>query len=495
MAGIQPIPASSGARLSGDDYQHLLTWMHAVKLLRGRDGITRIEMEARDAGNVDDIVVHRGDRPAIYHQIKFGQDAAAPLTWEWFTTATTAKGTSPLQKFWKSYRDLAEARGQPPQMALYTNKPIAPNDAVLRHRSGNDTTVAQRLAASSPGSESGRARATWAAHLGVSEDELLEMLSSLAIEAGEPSIRHLTESCAMVMELCQLRHDPAALLAGCGRIRQLIREGHRDLEAGAILAIIDELELDAPTAAPRGLMLIEAIDYRPELRQAATVNVEWVDLFDGDNPNLRRQLHSPAGWQETLHPALEQAATDLQRAGLTDILIDGALRLSTATAAGAALRTVKGFAVAVRNPATQQEWHSVGPIDSVALEAIPHDLGDGREIAVALAVSGDPTADVLNYLARNVPGVGQLIVLFPPDGAGRNAVPTSAHARGVAAAVVQTLRELATTHDHAPIHLFQYGPLGLSLLIGSAWNRLPHTTLYDDLNSSELYTPTFVLSA
>lgn len=450
--------------------------------------------EAGDAGNVDDLVVHRAGQSAFYHQVKFGQDATRPLTCDWFTTSATPNGTTPLQKFWKSFVDLTD-NGAPPRMALYTNKPIAPDDPVLKHRSGNNATVAQRLAAQAPGSASGKTRAAWAAHLGISEGDLLQMLAVLAIEAGEPSIQHLTESCQMVMELCQLQHGPAALLAGCGRIRQLIREGHRELGADGIADIIDELGLHADTAQPRGLLLIEAIDHRPALRQAASVSLDWVDLFDGENPNLRRQLQSPENWESTLAPALLQAATELQHAGLTDVLIDGALRLSTGTAAGAALRGVSGFTVAVRNPKTKTEWHSAGPTDDVELASHSHLLGLGEDIAVALAIAGDPTTDVKNYLMTNLPNVGELIVLSLADGPGRDAIATPAQARGVATAVMNELRSAAARHHNAPLHLFQYAPLGLSVLIGHAWNRLPRATLYDDLNNSDLYTPTFVLAA
>ena len=40
------IPTPSGARLAGDDYQHLYTWFHALHLLRDADGVTRVEFEA-----------------------------------------------------------------------------------------------------------------------------------------------------------------------------------------------------------------------------------------------------------------------------------------------------------------------------------------------------------------------------------------------------------------------------------------------------------------
>jgi hypothetical protein len=494
MDAIPPLPAPSGSRLGGDDYQHLLTWLHAVKLFRGRDGVTRIELEAHDAGNVDDLVVHREGHRPIYHQVKFGVDALTPLTHEWFTTAATASGRTPVQRFWASYTNLAALHGQPPEMALYTSKPLSGGDPVLRHRSGNDATVAQRLAAALAGSDSGKVRAAWAMHLGVSEEELLGMLADLRIEAGEPSIRHLTDSCALLMELCQLQHDAKAVLAGCGRMRQLVREGHRILDADAVAALVDELELHAD-APSRGLLVIEAIDHRPSLKQAATITLDWVDLFDGGAATVRRQLHDPAGWENELHPQLRTAAHSLRALGLDDVLLDGAMGLSTGLAAGAALRGVTGFTVAIRNPTTRQEWGSSGQVTTVTLTRADHELGDGNEVAIALAISGDPSEDVEEYLRRNRLEVGRLVVLSPPGGSGRHAVADDAAARGLAVAAVDAMREVARAHARVPLHLFQYGPLALSVLVGHAWNRLPATTLYDDLASADLYAPTFYLPA
>jgi hypothetical protein len=495
MDAVPSLPAPSGARLSGDDYQHLLTWLHAVKLLRGRDGITRVELEARDAGNVDDIVVHRNGRPPLYHQVKFSVDATAPLTHDWFTTPVTPTGKTPLQRFWRSHAALAKEHRESPEMALYTNRPISDGDAVLRHRSGNDATVAQRLSAAPAGSDSGRVRAAWADHLEVTEADLLTMLAHLRIEAGEPSMRHLTESCMLLMELCQLENDEKALLAGCGRIRQLIREGHRSLDCQTIAAIVADLGIEAAGQASRGLLLIEAIDHRPALRDAATITIDWVDHFGGDDPNLRRQLSEPGHWETTLHPELRAAGDAFKDAGLDDVLIAGALRLSTGLAAGAALRGVSGFSVATRNPLNQQEWSSSGAVSAAQYTVTERMVGDGLDIAVALAVSCDPTEDVEAYVRRDLPEVGALITLVAPGGAGRHAVGDSATARGLALAAVDAIRGCARTRRPDRVHVFQCGPLALSVLIGHAWNRMPPTMLYDDLNSAALYTPTFLVRA
>nr|WP_260611430.1 SAVED domain-containing protein [Streptomyces sp. WAC04770] len=45
------------------------------------------------------------------------------------------------------------------------------------------------------------------------------------------------------------------------------------------------------------------------------------------------------------------------------------------------------------------------------------------------------------------------------------------------------------------MHLFQAGPMGLSLLLGNRWNRLRPTTVYEDVNAHQVYEKAFVIDA
>ncbi len=79
-------PASSGARLLGDDYQHILTWLHAAQLVHSDPDVTRVEMEKRGAGNVDDLVVRRASGAEQYHQVKFVRNPGKePLDADWLS--------------------------------------------------------------------------------------------------------------------------------------------------------------------------------------------------------------------------------------------------------------------------------------------------------------------------------------------------------------------------------------------------------------------------
>jgi hypothetical protein len=164
--------------------------MHALKTLREEDHVTRIEFEAGEAGNVDDLIVHRADQPALYHQIKFARTQGQLLDQAWFVTAPSGAARSPLQRFHKSSQLLAVA-GQLPEMVLYTNRQIAHNDPILRHLDGVTDKLVPRLMQASAGSASGKARAAWAELLGIDQDELARLLGALQIKAGRSSLDEL----------------------------------------------------------------------------------------------------------------------------------------------------------------------------------------------------------------------------------------------------------------------------------------------------------------
>jgi hypothetical protein len=229
------LPSASGARIAGDDYQHLFTWLQALKLLRETERVTHIEIEV-GGHNVDDVVVYRDGAPPLYHQVKFVVAQREPLTHEWFTTAGD-RAQTPLQRFYESFKKLSY--GGRPEMALETNRWPVDNDPILMHVDGRTHKLLPRLPLAAPGSVSGKTRAAWAAHVGVSEAELFEMLAHLEIRAGRSSYEELREHCCWLMGAVGLQDDVNAVDVGVGEIRRLVREGTRRLDAEMLREIIE----------------------------------------------------------------------------------------------------------------------------------------------------------------------------------------------------------------------------------------------------------------
>lgn len=72
--------APSGARLQGDDVQHLIVWYHILCTQRVDNRVVSLAVEAASAGNVDDLTLEFSDGPPEYWQIKASVDASTPLT-------------------------------------------------------------------------------------------------------------------------------------------------------------------------------------------------------------------------------------------------------------------------------------------------------------------------------------------------------------------------------------------------------------------------------
>jgi hypothetical protein len=481
---VPRLPAPSGARLAGDDYQHAFTLLYALKLLFDDGNIFKIEMEADGAGNVDDLVIYRSDEPTLYNQIKF-VTAQSPLKHTWFTTPPKKGQQTPLRRFYDSYERLALADGTQPEMALQTNRWPAADDPLLACVSGADGKLVPRLGIAASGSKAGKVRREWAEHLDITEEELLGFLAHLAIRAGQDALDALEDRCGLALRAAGFRGDRTALLATVGALRKLIEGGTRALDADAMRSICSELDLHA---TPRcATLLVQAIAY-DDWPDAATASVDWVDLFEGEDANTRRQLHDPENWNRRLKPELVAAIEQIRRTKMKDVHVTGAMRLSTGLLAGQLLSEVAGFGVSITG--RDGEWASSSPKQDFDLQREIIDVGLGDDIAVAISISQTIKEDVLAYIEREQLPIGTLHVYAPVAGASREAISTPEHGAGAAAAISAALREDTGRH-RGLLHLFIASPLPMALLVGNLWNRMPKTQLYEDSGAGGSYFPSF----
>jgi hypothetical protein len=475
------LASASAARLSGDDYQHLYTWMQAVRLLREDVwGVKRVMMEVDKAGNVDDLIIAYVDRPALYHQIKFSRLAGEPLEHEWFTDFAGAR-RSPLQRFYRSFVELTKDDVRP-QMALVTNRTIAPDDPILRHVEGRDGLLTPRLARAAASSESGKQRAAWAQHLEISEAELLELLDHLRVQAGAGSLEQLRDSCSQAMLAVGLRGDEEAVTIGHGAIRELIESGCDQLDAAAVRGLIEEHGLAG--TRPLARLHVAAIDRAP-FPDAATVAVDWVDRYEGSEPRNRRRLLNLPDAAPEMSAELREARRALESSGYGDLRIDGAFRLDVGFAVGAEFADTAGFRVSIEQRG--ELWESDAEATPFPLQASERGIESGDDLAVCLSISNEIAPDVSAFLQFQGLPVGQILVLTPQEGPDRAAISSPAEAEGCAQAALDLVRAHVGGAEQA--HLFLSCPNGLAVLLGHVWNRVPPTRVYADLSPG--YQPTF----
>jgi hypothetical protein len=450
--------------------------------------VTAVEVEAPNVGSVDDVVLIHQTPPHHYLQVKFAVDATSPVNTAWMTHASSG-GRSLLQRFYASWQRLrGDAGGVEPVMWLVTNRDLDHNDPALAGRDGRTQTIARALASAKPDSPAGRARAEWVTHLGVDDDELLTMLANLHFGTGRGYAAELQHA-ADLMVAHGLRADEQAVALGIATVRGWVADGKRRFDLAELGAELDRLELRVMD--PWCVLLVQAIDRHPH-PEDATVTLDWVDLFDGETPFTRRRPHDPVAWETQMRPELRTAGNRLRILRCQRVLVRGALRLPTWFAVGNTCAAVTGMTVASHQGG--QLWSADEPAAGNSRLTIRETaIGQGDDLAVALAITADPTDDVQAHLAAAGLPVGSLATIAPAAGAGNQAITGPGHAVAVALAMREEIRQLARTTGTQRLHLFLACPGGFALLLGHWWNRVPTTQLYEDLGAGRGYTPAFLL--
>lgn len=126
------------ARIFGDDYQALVFWLEACKMLIGEDDIEHVEIESDDVKSLDDVVVHYHDghrgvdgrliRKAFY-QVKYHVDyrdslSAGALTDPSFINASSVSFLKRAKTAWDDHKEMGLA------IILYNTWGVASTDVL-----------------------------------------------------------------------------------------------------------------------------------------------------------------------------------------------------------------------------------------------------------------------------------------------------------------------------------------------------------------------------
>ncbi|SRR6266545_2695294 len=480
-------PSRSGVRRSGDDYQDLVAWCAALRAVQPNSGVTQIDMEINGVGNVDDVILRTVGGPDRYMQVKWATNAG-DLVDTVYLTVRPNNGKSLLEKFYRSW-GLLKRGAIPPAMELVTNRALDRNDPLLGLCDGRTDLLVPAVRHATAGSDAGKRRTEWADHLGVNDDDLLAMLERLVFRTGR-AISAEQERAEALMIGAGLRADQAALRLGTATVAAWVRDGRRSLTIEEIRAEIDNLDLRM--TEPRAVLLVQAIARDPH-PDDATVALDWVDLYEGDSPPMRRRPKDAAGWAR-MSTELDGAVAALHDAGHRDILIRGAMRQATFFTIGARLAQVTGTTVSYLQ--NRVLWSSDSPRADVAeLDARRTSIGQGDELAVAVGIAVDPTDAVARYLVEAGVPARELVTLLPNGGPHDQAVTGPGHAVAFAQHLRSRVRYELEQRRSDRVHLFLAGPGGLALLTGHRWNRVAPTIVYEDLGPGRGYVAAFKVDA
>lgn len=475
--------APSGARLLGDDVQHLIAWYHILRTQRADSTVTELAVEADDAGNVDDLTLRHAVGPGEYWQIKASVDSTSPLTEGWLFDRP--KGRSSLfQRLYRSWLKLRFQHGQPPTIVLATTKAIDHSDVVLGPRATTDARIVCTLRYGTGALAEARKR--WADHLAVDEYRLLEFLESLEIRhsLSEKEWREKVQDAAAG---AQVRADGAAVAAGIQQVRNWIKAPRQTFTPAQLATAIEELCLRVPARRP--LFVAQAMECNPRAG-AATYCVDWTGLFEGDDPRERRAFADPVAARQRITADLSVARERLRAAGIHHFEVDGPMRLPLWFAVGAHFCSTAGFTVSAR--ARDGIWSSGASPGQrrdleIHLPATPAGEPSGRPWVVSVSLATDIAEDVDEFLAEALPHACHIKARLPYPG--REALADLSHAQAVIFQFRDELRALRRKLRPPELHLFLAMPGACALLLGNAWDRMPPTWTYWDLGLPGQYAP------
>jgi hypothetical protein len=479
MTAVSVGRASSGARLLGDDVQHLIVWYHALLTQRPENQVRELRVEAAAAGNVDDLTLTFASGRREYWQVKASVDASRTLGEEWLFE-TDERGNSLLRRLHVSWLDLTQG-GVRPSLVLATTRAIDPRDPVLSRRSTIDGRLVEVLGA--PGALAHRMR--WAKHLKVAEPELMEFLEDLTFRQGqsEDEWRQKVRDAAYA---ANVKTDDASTALGLQQVRNWVKAPRRTFTQGDITQILRDRRLIRP--APTAFFVGQALEHHPS---AATADVatDWVDLFDGDDPRVRRFFRHPETAQARIRADLRLVRTTLRDMGRSSVVVVGTMRLPMWFAIGTELTTHAGVVVAAH--CGTELWSSTAtPAQrpTILVNDCCSGNGDrGGDLAVTVSVSTAIEPDVHDFLETTLPGAAHLAVGVPI--AGRLSVPDAAHAVGIAVETCDATRDAVRRLRPRRVHLFLAMPSAVALFLGHWWDRMPPTTVYWDGGVPADYRP------
>ncbi|MFI7529701.1 SAVED domain-containing protein [Nocardia salmonicida] len=449
-----------------------------------------MSIEDANGGAFDDIVVRStatSGRPHLYVQVKSGVDRGAVIDADWLVTARTPTGKSPLQHFHRTWVDVT-AKGEPFVLRLLSNKNYDHNDPVLKLIDNlTDKLARTKLDALTPRSKGGIQLSAWANHLGVAPDELKDFLMAVEFVRGEADASWAARV-ATLMRNAGLRDDHDAVSRGREMVRCWVTSG-----AGVRTTNDIRAEVAAKGLLARGgelVLAVHGIDHA-RLPHRPNAEVDIVDLYPDVDPFQRRELLDPAAWENVVMPKLKAAKNDLEGFRSRKLYIAAHMRLPLYFAVGRTFPDVAGWVLS-----TDQRdvvWATDVERETAVVEVVgERRVGDGCDLAVAIALTYDPTDDVCDYLETSAIPIGRILSLSTAGGPSKTSVPGPGWSADWVRRARDHVQAAAKGMRAERVHLFLSSPAGVALFLGHDWNLLPTTIVYDHLGIRG-YSPTVTL--
>lgn len=494
-------------RWHGDNYQSRFFWIHAASLLDPeKPEVVEVTFEADGPKAFDDVVVrYNPGRPRAsgpgritvdYHQIKWHVDSSGRFGFEDLIDPTfiNATSTSILER-------LKQAKAKAEEGAafhLITTDRVKDDDPLGDLISKIDGSLRLQVLkeGKTDASRMGKVRKCWREHLGFeTDDELYALLDGLHITEGHSTLEKLRHDVSVHFRLVGLvgAESETAFIYDEAARQLVIKDVNRfDRASFQQWCETEQWLLPKPGAARRSVAL-STFPSRPtptHMRAASPENsLNLVDRFDG------RHLRTSETWDGLQAPVIDFLRSKLAEHRAMRLFLEA--HSSVAFLAGSALRFKDGADVQIvqmgdRNP--RMIWASDDGSEGPPAVITATALGAGKDIALAVGITRDPTQMVLDYAARCLPDVGTLVHVALPGGAGQSSISGGQHASLIATSVSDAVR--AIRQPGGKVHVFLAAPNTFSFMLGQHAEAMGRCIPYEFDFSGHVdgsYQPTFLI--
>jgi SMODS-associated and fused to various effectors sensor domain len=237
------------------------------------------------------------------------------------------------------------------------------------------------------------------------------------------------------------------------------------------------------------VLAIHAIDRVPTA-DLPNITVDIVDLYPEAEAFQRRQLTTPSAWDEQVVPRLTAARNELCTFKSRRVHIVGSMRLPMYFAVGRMLPDVGKWVLSVDQRGS--EWVTEDTRRHAPISVLTDDqLSEQGDLAVAFALTHDPTIEVRTHLESAERRPQRLLILSTPDGPSRNAVKDAGWASDWVAEARERVRAAASGLTDRHVRLFLACPAAIAMFAGHQWNMVPTTTVYEHQDPGYVPTMTF----
>lgn len=484
------------ARQQGDDYQARWFWLKACALLDDFSKVERVVYEDDTIKSLDDVVEYYRQGytdelgmplRAEFQQVKFHVKSAGALTAESLCQPAFigASKHSLLQRIRDAYTS-SPLNPQECLFSLVTPWMPDPNDHLAKiHSQVDGRLLLDALFQRGPRSAMGKMRALWREHLELrSEAELMPILARVRLRQG-PLMTDLATQLYWRQKSVGLKPVPEnSLVHTYDEItKKILANGLNEFTRQSMLEICSREDLLAfNKTRPANTV---ALGIRSFLRWAEDLQNQTQDLLCFSHHFDGRHIEDEEVWNTVISIRLVDFTKQYFIRGRSYRLhLD--THSSIAYMAGYLLPEKNGIAIDVVQHSSRGEsiWkyddkHGVSPsLFEFTQDETGHPGAD--EVALAIGLTHDIGADVMQYARKHLPSVNRVILALPADGPSSSSVRHGAHAEALANQTIQYLRANgAGLKENGRVHIFFAGPNGFMFCLGRKMQSFPCWTTYE----------------